>query len=38
MPEGDKDLSDEYCEETNSHGPWAEILEHFQHLKDQFTS
>ena len=38
MPRGDKELSDEHCEETDTHCPLAELLEQFWQLKDQFTS
>ena len=38
MPEGDNELSDKCCEETDTHRPLAEILEKFCHLKDQFAS
>ena len=37
MPKGDNELTDDYCEETDTHCPLAEILEQFCHLKDQFT-
>ena len=30
--------SDEYCEETDTHCPLAELLEQFWQLKDQFAS
>ena len=38
MPEGDSESSDEYCDETDTHHPFAELLEGFWQLKDQFTS
>ena len=37
MPEGDSDSSDEYCEETDTHCPLADLLEQFQKLKNQFA-
>ena len=36
--EGNNESSDEYCEETDTHHPLAELLEQFQQLKDQFAS
>ena len=38
MPEGDNESSDEYCEETNTCCPLAELLEQFWQVKDWFTS
>ena len=38
MPEGNNKASDEYCEETNTCHPLAELLEQFWQLKDQFPS
>ena len=38
MPEGDIESSDEYCEETYTHCPLAELLEQFRQLKDQVAS
>ena len=38
MPEGGNDSSDEYCEETDTHHPLADLLEQFQQLKNQFAS
>ena len=38
MPEGDDESSKEYCEETDTHHPLAELLEQFCQLKDQFAS
>ena len=38
MLERGNELSDEYCEETNTHHPLSELLEHFCQLKDQFES
>ena len=38
MPKGDNESSDEYCEETDTHCPLAELLEQFWQLKDQFAS
>ena len=38
MPEGDNESSNEYCEETDTHCPLAELLEQFWQLKDQFAS
>ena len=32
------DLSDEYCEETDTHSPLADLLYQFQQLKKQFAS
>ena len=29
VPEGDNDSSDEYCEETDTHHPLADVLEQF---------
>ena len=37
MPEGDNELSDKYCEETDTHHPLPELLEQFCQLKDQFS-
>ena len=36
MQEGDNELSDKYCEETNNYHPLAELLEQFCQCKDQF--
>ena len=36
--EGDNDSSDEYCEETDTHHPLADLLQQFQQLKNQFSS
>ena len=38
MPEGDNELSDEYCKETDICCPLGELLGQFPKLKDQFTS
>ena len=38
MPEGDNKSSDEYCEESDTCDPLAELLEQLRQLKDQFTS
>ena len=38
VPEGDNDLSNEYCEETDTCHPLADLLEQFQQLKNQFAS
>ena len=38
MPEGYNELSDEYCEETDTHHPLAELLQQFQQLKELFAS
>ena len=38
MPEGDNESSDEYCKETDTCYPLAELLEQFRQLKDQFAS
>ena len=38
MLEGDIESSDEYCEETDTLHPLAELLEQFWQLKDQFPS
>ena len=38
VPEGDNDLSDEYCEETDTCHPLADLLEQFQQLTNQFPS
>ena len=38
MPEGDNELSDEYCEETDTCHPLFELLEQSHQLKDQFVS
>ena len=38
MLEGDNYSSNEYCEETDSHHPLADLLEQFQQLKHQFAS
>ena len=38
MLEGDSDSSDEYCEETDTCHPLADLLEQFQQLKNQFVS
>ena len=36
--EGDNDPSNEYCEETDTCHPLADLLEQFQQLKKQFAS
>ena len=36
MPEGDIESYDEYCEETDTFHPLAELLEQFQQCKHQF--
>ena len=38
MVEEDNDLSNEYCEETNTHHPLADLLEQFQQHKNRFAS
>ena len=38
MANGDNELSDEYCEETDTHHPLDELLEQFWQLNDQFAS
>ena len=38
LPEGDNDLSNEYCEETDTCHHLAVLLEQYQQLKNQFTS
>ena len=38
IPEGDNELSDEYWDETDTHHPLTELLEHFWQLKDQCAS
>ena len=38
VPEGDNVSSDEYCEETGSYHPLADLLEQIQQLKNQFAS
>ena len=38
MLEEDNELSDEYCEQTDTCHPLAEILEKFCQIKDQFIS
>ena len=36
--EGDNDLSEEYCKETDTHHPLVDLLEQFQQLKNQYVS
>ena len=38
MPERDNDSSNEYCEETDTGHPLADLLEQFQQLKNQFAN
>ena len=38
MTEGGNDSSNEYCKETDTHHPLADLVEQFQQLKKQFTS
>ena len=38
MPEGDNDSFDEFCEETDTCCPYAELLEQFKQFKNQFVS
>ena len=38
VPEGDNDLSNEYCVETDNYQSLADLLEQFQQLKNQFSS
>ena len=38
MLEEDNDSSDEYCEETDTCHPFADVLEQFQQLKNQFAN
>ena len=38
MPERDNDSFNEYCEETDTHHPLADLLEQFQQLMNQFES
>ena len=38
MLEGDNESSDEYCKETDTHHPLAELVEQFWQLKSQFIS
>ena len=38
VPEGDNDSSIEYCEETDTCHPLADLLEQFLQLKNQFGS
>ena len=38
MLEGDSDSSNEYCEETDTYHPLADLLEQFQRLKNHFAS
>ena len=38
MPGGDNDSCYEYCEETDTCHPMADLLEHFQQFKSQFAN
>ena len=38
MSEGDNELSDESCKETDTHHPLAELLEQFYQLKDNLQA
>ena len=38
VPKGDNDSSNEYCKETDTCHPLADLLKQFQQLKNQFAS